>query len=373
MVRKLVWIMVLIFALAVAVGCSSTSQAPKSSGSEGSGKEGKFSEDLQRVIKVAQEEKQLVIYGTDTPEEVAKIAKAFNDYYGTNIEVVFWRGKANEVFEKAFNEYSAGRYEVDYFGTMDAPEVITYIKEGLVKTDYDWPSIPDWKEKGFMYPNQNIPIREVLVISPAYNKNLIKAEDLPKTWMDLTDPKYKGKIAMDYEAYQTILGWREAFGEEKTIQLVQGLAANQVILRKGHTATTEMLAAGEFPIAVELYGYKIDQMRDEKGAPIDQVPLQDTLIGRPSFQAIASKAPHPNAAKLWADFVTGPGRKVVEEITDKYIPDEQKYARALEKAGGKIVMYGPNLGKEDVKWAQDVLEKYLWPLRTDKDEKSKEK
>lgn len=352
-------VVAILVSLALLAGCSS---GPKSSSTGGSGT---FTADYQKIIDAAQKEKQLVIYGTDTPEETSKVATEFNKHYGTNIEVVFWRGKANEIYEKASDEYRSGRYEVDYYGTMDAPEVASYIKEGLIKTDHKWPSVPDWKDKGFMYPGYNIPVREVLVISPAYNTKLIDAKDLPKTWMDLTTPKYKGKIAMDYGAYQTILGWSVAFGKEKTVELVKGLAANQVILRKGHTATTEMLAAGEFPMAVELYGYAVDQLRDVKGAPIDEVPLNDTLVGRPSFQGIAAKAPHPNAAILWGDYVTGTGKKVMEQVTGKYLPGEELYANALKKAGGKIVMYGTDMNEDDIKWAQQVMEKELWPLRTD--------
>jgi iron(III) transport system substrate-binding protein len=93
----------------------------------------------------------------------------------------------------------------------------------------------------------------------------------------------------------------KAMGEPQGVAYYRKLAANKPSMRKGHTLMAEMVAAGEIEIAIDTHVQGIARLK-EKGAPIEWKPLQPAF-GQPSSIGVAARAPHPEAAKLLADFI----------------------------------------------------------------------
>ena len=101
-------------------------------------------------------------------------------------------------------------------------------------------------------------------------------------------------------------------GEDKGLAYFQKLAATGPQIRSGHTLMTELVAAGEIPIALTLYNQAVDKLK-EKGAPIDWKPLSPAF-GRADGIAMAKHASHPHAALLFADFVLSPeGQRIIKQ------------------------------------------------------------
>ena len=133
-----------------------------------------------------------------------------------------------------------------------------------------------------------------------YNTRSVAKSSVPKTHADLLKPEWKGNIGMDsrpYEWFGTVL---RAMGEEKGIAFMRELA-KQTQLRAGRTLLYQLVAAGEFKGALTAYSQTFEVMKPS-GAPVDWVYLSPVFANiHPT--GIAAKAPHPNAARLFIDFV----------------------------------------------------------------------
>jgi iron(III) transport system substrate-binding protein len=91
------------------------------------------------------------------------------------------------------------------------------------------------------------------------------------------------------------------------------LSALKPDMRLGHALLAELIAAGEVPVGLTVYSGNADSLK-KKGAPIDWTPVEP-IVGRPQAVSVASKAPHPNAAMLFVDFVLSPdGQKVLNDL-----------------------------------------------------------
>ena len=130
----------------------------------------------------------------------------------------------------------------------------------------------------------------------------IKKADLPKSYEDLTNPKWKGKLgieAADYDWFSAVVG---ELGEEKGLKLFRDIVAkNGLSMRKGHTLLANLVVSGEVPLSLTTYLYKVLQLKND-GAPIDWFVLPPE-VARSQGTGMARKAPHPHAAVLFMDFL----------------------------------------------------------------------
>jgi iron(III) transport system substrate-binding protein len=294
----------------------------------------------QALIDGAKKEGSLTIYIVHPA--IAKVAAAFTKKYG--IKVSIWRASSENVLQRLVTEARAGRAELD-FVQNNAPEMEATHREKLlqpVNSPYLAGLIP-----------QAIPAHKDWIgysvdeFVQAYNTNKIKKEDLPKTYQDLLDPKWKGKLGIeqgDYAWFATVL---EQLGQDKGIKLFKDIiATNDISVRKGHTLMGQMVASGEVPLALTLYSYNPEQMK-EKGAPV-----QGFSIGQPIAQfqsmAVLKTAPHPNAAVLFYDFMLTDGQDILADEHD--VVTAKKYDGKLKTSSMKYISPAEALD-QDKKWS----------------------
>jgi len=147
---------------------------------------------------------------------------------------------------------------------------------------------------------QYAPTRLTLYVL-AYNTKLVAAADVPKTYEDLLDPKWSGKVGLETADVAWFAAVAKGMGEERGLAFFRKFAAARPSLRSGHTLMAELVAAGDMAMAVDAHVQGIARLKD-KGAPIEWKALQPAF-GQPSSVGVAKRAPHPNAAQLFADFV----------------------------------------------------------------------
>jgi len=150
----------------------------------------------------------------------------------------------------------------------------------------------------------------------AYNTNMVKGSEIPKGYKDLLDPKWKGKIGVDNSPDTWIFGMLNKWGYEETNKYQKSLVQDQkALIRKGHTNLTNLLIAGAFPVAIELYSYKIAQMKN-KGAPIEMVLAREFVAAEASGAGISNRTKNPYAALLFARFHIDPegGQKAMAQF-----------------------------------------------------------
>jgi iron(III) transport system substrate-binding protein len=144
----------------------------------------------------------------------------------------------------------------------------------------------------------------LLVFVLAYNTKLVRKSELPASYDGFADPKWKGRLGIEAEDSDWFATISTLMGEAKAETLFRSIvAANGVSVRKGHTLLTQLVASGEVPVALTVYNYKAEQLKNQ-GAPIDWYVIPPA-IARANGVGVAARAPHPNAALLWYEFELG--------------------------------------------------------------------
>jgi iron(III) transport system substrate-binding protein len=148
------------------------------------------------------------------------------------------------------------------------------------------------------------------------------------TYEDLLHPKWKGNMFLDDEAYEWSAVLQKHMGRDKALHYMRALAKQDLRLLRGRTAQTQLLAAGERPIAIVLSGHTVLDMK-ARGAPIDQVIL-DPYYAQANKLMLARQAPHPHAAALFYDWalsdegqstITSFGRVVARKGVKQRFPE----------------------------------------------------
>jgi iron(III) transport system substrate-binding protein len=154
--------------------------------------------------------------------------------------------------------------------------------------------------EGLLAPSSTaaIYVRQYMI---GYNTRLVKPEQAPRSWEDLLGPQWRGKLAIDESDVEWYAAMLDYWGRDKALAYMRALARQHPQQRRGHQLLTRLLVAGDFPLAL-VHAAEIDKERQD-GAPVDWVKTLDPVITSPSQVAIAAKAPHPAAARLFVDFL----------------------------------------------------------------------
>ena len=284
----------------------------------------------QKLIDGAKKEGQLDIYTSAQTDDMGALVKAFEQKYGIKVNV--WRSSSEKVLQRAVTEARANRHTLDIVET-NGPELESLHREKILEK-VNSPHLVDLIAPAIRPHGEWVGTR-LNVFVQAYNTNLVKKEDLPKKWEDFADPKWKGKLGIEQEDADWLAGQFAELGEEKAKKVFSDIVnANGVSVRKGHTLLTQLVVSGEIPMALTVYNYKAQQLK-EKGAPIDWFHI-GPAIARPNGVGVAKKAPHPHAAVLFYDFEISPeGQKIL--AGRDFVPTNKKVDTPLNKIPMKFV------------------------------------
>jgi iron(III) transport system substrate-binding protein len=251
----------------------------------------------QKLIDGAKKEGALVWYMSASIEDAKAILLAFNKKYPF-LKTDFFRAGSARLFNRIMNEARAGKVLFDLVAVRGL-ETHQLVKAGLLQP-YVSPESAAYPAgfkdlKGYWvdyFDSYNV---------IGYNTQLVARDQAPKSWEDLLDPKWKGKIALDEENFSWYGAMTQKWGKEKTQRYMRALAKQDIQLRNGQTLIAQLMAAGEFSVAMVL-AHRIEKMK-EQGAPVEWVTTLDPVTASLHPIGIAAKAPHPNAAKLFVDFI----------------------------------------------------------------------
>jgi len=261
----------------------------------------------QRLIDGARKEGVITLYSSAVTDDSNAIAAAFEKKYG--IKVQLWRGSSEDILRRAVTEHRGGRDDVDVAETAGT-EMEGLRREKLLQ-EISSPVFADLISQA-VAPNRPWVTSRLSIFTAASNTTLIKPEDAPKTYQDLTDPRWKGKLGVEADDGNWFMSVAGAMGEDKAVALFRKVVAvNGMSLRKGHTLLSNLVVAGEVPLALTVYGYRINELK-AKGAPIDGTVLPPA-VALPTGIAVFAHAPHPYAAALFMDFFLGDGQRILLE------------------------------------------------------------
>ncbi|MGH7871003.1 MAG: ABC transporter substrate-binding protein [Candidatus Binatia bacterium] len=255
-----------------------------------------------KIIEAAKQEGELGWWSTIAQDQSQKIVDEFMKLYPF-IKASYWRSGSVGLHNKILIEARAGRSSWDVV-SQTTPEFIYDLKQKKLIAPYNSPErssfSADLKDRdGYWTGTYALPT------GLGFNTQQVKKEDVPKSYKDLLDAKWKGgKISIDDENYEILVGLTEAWGEKAAVEYLKALAAQAPVMGRGATQRTQLLAVGEFPLAIS-YTHTVEWSKSQ-GTSVDWVNLEPVII---KFDGImlGAQAAHPNAAKLFIDFVLSRG------------------------------------------------------------------
>jgi len=301
-----------------------------------------FVASAQDRAAAAKKEGSLTLYTTIAEKDLPTLVKPFESRYGVKVNV--WRAGTSNVLQRAVQEAAAKKYDMDVVH-VGSPEMEALAREQVllpitspVQQDLQPGSVP---------PHRQWAATLLSVWVQAYNTKLIKKESLPRTYRDLLDPKWKGKLGVEGKDEDWFASVVDVTGGGETgLKFFRDLVAtNGLSVRQGHTLLNNLVASGEVPLALNIYNYMPEQAK-KKGAPIDWFALEPA-IARSNGVGVARHAPHPNAALLFYEYLLSDAQQYF--VSMDYVPSNTKVASPLK--GIKIVQANPARSlDESEKW-----------------------
>jgi iron(III) transport system substrate-binding protein len=309
---------------------------------------GAFAQDAT-LIAAAKKEGEVMVYHSTQSEDLKPVFDAFTKKYG--IAVKEWRSSSENIVQRVIGETRGGKLTVDLIEN-NSPEQEALRRENMLRR-MESRHFADLRP-GTLSSHQQYATSTLDIFVQAYNTEKVKREEVPKSFEDLLDPRWKGRLGIEAEDqawFGTLLG---LMGEEKGTRLFRDVVdKNGVSVRKGHTLLATLVASGEIPMALTVYNYKPPQLK-AKGAAIDWVVLQPA-VAQLHAVAVHAKAPHPNAAALLFDFFLGEGQPLL--AARNFVPSNRKVASPYGDMPVKGIDPSEALDKQDawLKRYQDVF------------------
>jgi iron(III) transport system substrate-binding protein len=266
-------------------------------------------------VAAARKEAKVVWY-TSTPIEMAqKIVKLFEGETGIKVEM--FRSGGSAIVRRFMQEAQAGRLAADVMTTSDPAATASLARKGVFvafKPRNFEKVVEEGRDKDGYFVAQRLNLMTIYARS-----DKLAAADRPRTWSDLTEPRYKGKLVMTDPSFTALqlmvvgtmsknMGWG----------YYEKLRRNDIMVVQGNQQVSDNIKRGERLIAVgALDSYAADERR--AGHPIVTILPADGTFVIPAPTAVIKGSPNPNAAKLLAEFMIG-------DAVQKLFPEDGGYA-----------------------------------------------
>ena len=250
-----------------------------------------------QLIEAAKKEARVVLYSAMDLPVGEKLGKAFEAQY-PGIQVQIERSGSERLFQRIDQEFASNIRAADVVNSSDASHFITWKKNGwlapFVTEDIAQHFLPEYRDPDGMSATTRIYLSSI-----AYNTNLVKPDDAPKSFADLLDPKWAGKMVKGHPAYSgTIMTATFQLVREFGWDYYEKLSKQRVMQVQSSTDPPKKLALGERAVMADGNEYNVVLLK-EAGQPVE--PVYPTE-GAPTISGptgIFANAPHPNAARLF--------------------------------------------------------------------------
>lgn len=300
----------------------------------------------QKVIEAAKKEGSVTMYSFNFGGDVGlAVNKAFKDKYGIKLEIITGRGA--EQLERLKAERRTGTMVADL---MDGSRVhaANVKKDGLTVNLADLPFFKDkqvWTLNPFVLDDGgHILAFSYFVYAPFINPTVVKAGEQPKSYKELLDPKWKGKMMLPdpnisggaYEAFVAFLN-----AKILDMEFIKALGKQDIKFTIGDDDSIQRLARGEYPLSIRSAAV-IAANYAREGAPIKAIPMAEGHVGSALAGTAIKDGPHPNAVKLFVNWLMSQeGQTVFGKAKGASSPrnDVQDFMpEAVRVPGAKVIM-----------------------------------
>jgi iron(III) transport system substrate-binding protein len=280
------------------------------------------------LIEAANKEAKVVLYSSMDLPVGEKLGKAFEAQY-PGIAVQIERSGSERLFQRVAQEFGSDIHAVDVINSSDASHFISWKKNGwmapFVSEDIAQHFLPEFRDPDGMSATSRIYLSSI-----AYNTSLVKPEDAPKSFADLLDPKWAGKMVKGHPAYSgTIMTATFQLVRELGWEYLEKLSKQRVMQVQSSTDPPKKLSLGERAVMADGNEYGIVLLK-EAGQPVEPVYPAE---GAPTISGptgIFAAAPHPNAARLFQAWLHT--RETQQFFTD-YTAQYSAHAQVQAKPG----------------------------------------
>jgi iron(III) transport system substrate-binding protein len=289
------------------------------------------------ILDAAKKEGEVNWYGGGSSEIDESINRGFMKKYPF-IQAKKFRIQSQRLLVRFEAESRAGKHSADIVRTTDW--YIDIFKKKNLLMQYDSPErkqfADEFKDKDGFYTSLYMAVHGL-----AYNPKLVPKNELPRSYDDLLNPKWKGKLGLEDAAYVWFVNVLKSKGEKQGIEYMRRLAKQDISLRSGTTLLVNLVAAGELPMAIDLYAENIERSK-KGGAPVDWVAFEPTIV-HTIAGGINRNAPHPNASKLFMDFLLSEeGQRIY--LAESQQPTRKGLAASWFPKNVKLHVNDPDIG-----------------------------
>ena len=262
----------------------------------------------------AEAEGKVILYTTANTADTKAMTDSFRKIY-PKIEVQFDRTSDSQLMERILNEARAGKSLWDVVSTTGFYGYLLK-KRGLL-APYDSPERKYFRD-GFKDPQAYWTSTYTTYAVFGFNTRFVSKANIPRSHDDLLKPFWKGQVGIEGRGYEWFTATISGMGRERGLRFMRALAAQKPDLRIGRTLLAQLVAAGEFNGTLTAYMHNFDTLK-ASGAPVEWIPLAPSFANLHPV-ALSAKAPHPNAGKLFIDFMLSQKGQEVARLLRR-IPD----------------------------------------------------
>ena len=303
------------------------------------------------LIEAARKEGQGRLYSSMDLPVGEKLGKAFEAKY-PGIAVQIERSGSERLFQRVEQEFGQHIRAVDVINSSDASHFITWKKNRLAGAVRARKTSPNIFSPEFRDPDGMSATTRIWLSSIAYNTNLVKPDDAPKSFADLLDPKWAGKMVKGHPAYSgTIMTATFQMVRELGWEYLEKLSKQRVMQVQSSTDPPKKLALGERAVMADGNEYGVVLLK-EAGQPVEPVyPTEGTpTISGPT--GIFASAPHPNAARLFQAWLH---TRETQQFFIDYTAQYSAHAQVQSKPGRRKIS-DIKLMKEDAAGVEKMTE-----------------
>lgn len=317
-----------------------------------------FDKVSQDLYPKAKQEGNVVVYSVWDVEHLRVITEAFMKRY-PGIKATYWQGRNPEIVTRVLTELQGGQSSFDVVLSDNAPPVIR-AAGGIMPYET--------VQKDVLYLHDpTLPTVSLQIQALAYNTRKMKPADLPKNWEEVANPKYKGMIALDDPMRagplsSMLSGLKTQWNDDARFNnFLKGLKALNVPVHKSTSAMFRLVISGEYNICMPALLHDVME-ETHKGTPINYVKTAPPVVF--ARQAgIYVKAPHPNAAKLFAEWlISEEGQKTIDSVGRETSRNDFKSKTSIDAAFGKGTKPLPVTDKAFLEDPKKWLDTYVKPI-----------
>jgi len=308
------------------------------------------------LVEAARREGKVILYSAMDLPVGEKLGKAFEAKY-PDIAVQIERSGAERLFQRLDQEFASGIHACDVINSSDASHFISWKRNGwlapFVSEDIAQHFLPEFRDPDGMSATSRIYLSSI-----GYNTNLVKSDDAPKSFADLLDSKWAGKMVKGHPAYSgTIMTATFQIVRELGWDYYEKLSKQRVMQVQSATDPPKKLALGERAVMADGNEYNLVLLK-EAGQPVEPVYPTEGAPTVSGPTGIFNTAPHPNAARLFQAWLhTRETQQFFVDFTAQY----SAHAQVQSKPGRRKISDIKRM-KEDAagveKMAEEIKTRY---------------